>query len=158
VSSIHKFKVEGIRGEDIDFAAFRGKKLLVANVASACGYTAQYQQLQELYEAFQDKLAIVGFPSNDFGGQEPGTNEEISQFCTLKYGVSFPMAAKVRIKGQAHPIYEWLTQRELNGVMDSEVQWNFHKFLLDEAGLLVRSLPSATSPLDATILVWLSPG
>lgn len=157
MSSIHKFIVEGIRGEDIDFAAFRGKKLLVANVASACGYTAQYQQLQELYEAFQDKLAIVGFPSNDFGGQEPGTNEEISQFCTLKYGVSFPMAAKVRIKGQAHPIYEWLTQRELNGVMDSEVQWDFHKFLLDEAGHLVRSLPSATSPLDAIILEWLSP-
>jgi glutathione peroxidase len=155
VSSIHKFKVEGIRGEGIDFAAFQGKKLMVVNVASACGYTSQYQQLQELYTAFQDRLVVVGFPSNDFGGQEPGTNEEISQFCTSRFGVSFPLAAKVRIKSPSCPIYEWLTKKELNGVMDSEVRWNFHKFLLDEAGRLEHALPSAVSPLDEEILEWL---
>ena len=108
MTSIHQFKAEGIAGDTIDFADFKGKKLIVVNVASECGYTPQYQQLQELYDNFKDTLTIVGFPSNDFGGQEPGTNEEIQAFCSRHFAVRFPMAAKVRIKGnEPHPIYEW---------------------------------------------------
>ncbi len=154
--SIHQFKVRGIKGEDIDFALLAGKKIIVVNVASACGYTPQYQQLQELYEQFQDQMTIVGFPSNDFGGQEPGSDQEIQAFCSLRYGVTFPMTTKIRIKGsEAHPVYQWLTQKERNGVADSEVRWNFQKYLLDESGRLVRSLPSSVSPLDEAILQWL---
>ena len=157
MDSIHQFKVKGIEGKEIDFAQFKGKKIMVVNVASECGFTPQYQQLQELYEEFQDKLTIVGFPSNDFGGQEPGTNEEIRAFCTLRYGVDFPLAAKTRIKGSdKHPVYQWLTQKSKNGVADSEVQWNFYKYLLDENGHLVQSFPSSVSPLDEKILDWLA--
>ena len=156
MNSIHKFKVEGIRGEEIDFAQFRGRKIIVANVASKCGYTPQYQQLQELYEEFKDSVVAVGFPCNDFGGQEPGSNAEIKEFCTTIYGVSFPMAAKIGIIRNPHPIYEWLMSKALNGVEDSAVQWNFHKFLLDEEGQLVRSLPSGVSPLDDVVLEWVT--
>ena len=129
---------------------------MIVNVASECGFTPQYQQLQELYKEFQDKLAIVGFPSNDFGGQEPGTNEDILSFCQSHYGVNFPMAAKISIRPRPHAIYAWLSARTQNGVLDSEVQWNFHKFLLDENGQLVHSFPSAVSPFDERILNWLS--
>ncbi|MDX1941391.1 MAG: glutathione peroxidase [Saprospiraceae bacterium] len=154
--SIHQFKVAGIEGEEIDFAQFKGKKIMVVNVASECGFTPQYQQLQELYEEFQDKLMIVGFPSNDFGGQEPGTNEEIRAFCTRRYGVSFPLTAKITIKGSnMHPVYQWLTQKTQNGVANSEVQWNFYKYLLDESGHLVKNFSSVVSPLDDEILGWL---
>jgi len=130
---------------------------MVVNVASECGFTPQYQQLQELYQEFRDKLVIVGFPSNDFGGQEPGTNEAIRAFCTQRYGVDFPLAAKINIKGSPHPIYQWLTQKTRNGVADSEVRWNFHKYLLDENGHLIQDLPSSVSPLDEPILDWLNP-
>lgn len=157
MSSIHQFKVEGIDGDEIDFASFKGKKIIVVNVASQCGYTSQYQQLQELYEEFKRKLVIVGFPANDFGNQEPGSNKEILDFCTTVYSVGFPMASKVSTKGSAqHPLYYWLTHRELNGVLDSEVQWNFNKYLLDESGQLVSYLPSAVSPFDEQILDWIS--
>ncbi len=152
--SIHSFKVEGISGEEIDFAAFEGKKILIVNVASACGYTPQYQQLQELYSAFQNKLVVIGFPSNDFGGQEPGTNEEIQAFCTSRFGVQFPMTTKVSIKGKPHPIYAWLTQKSQNKIADAEVRWNFHKFLIDEKGRWVNHFPSSVSPLDEQILDW----
>ncbi len=128
--------------------------MIVVNVASECGYTPQYQQLQELYEEFQDKVVVLGFPSNDFGGQEPGTNQEIQQFCSARYGVSFPMAAKVGVRKNPHPVYQWLQQKSLNGKMDSEVKWNFHKYLLDENGQLVASYPSSTSPFDDAILDW----
>ncbi|MEM9918551.1 MAG: glutathione peroxidase [Bacteroidota bacterium] len=155
MTSIHQFKAEGIDGNTIDFADFKGKKLLIVNVASECGYTSQYQQLQELHSNFKETLTIVGFPSNDFGGQEPGTNEEIQAFCTRRFAVSFPMAAKVRIKGnEPHPIYSWLTQKALNGVQDSNVRWNFHKYLLDEEGQLVGNYASAVSPLDTQVLSW----
>ncbi|MEM1319881.1 MAG: glutathione peroxidase [Bacteroidota bacterium] len=157
MTSIYQFKVEGIGGEVIDFADFKGKKLMVVNVASACGYTPQYQQLQELYEAFKDKIAIVGFPANNFGGQEPGSNAEIQQFCTSRFGVSFPLAAKISVVGaNAHPIYQWLTSKEQNGRLDSEVKWNFHKYLLDEEGQLFKTLPSAVSPIDASIIDWIN--
>lgn len=156
MTSIHKFKIEGLEAQEIDFATFKGKKIMVVNVASECGYTSQYQQLQELYEEFNHKLEIVGIPANDFGSQEPGTNNEIQAFCKRNYGVSFPMAAKVTVLGeQAHPIYKWLTNKAQNGVIDSEVTWNFNKFLLDEEGHLVAYHPSSVSPIDESILDWL---
>lgn len=155
LNSIHRFKVEGLAGETIDFADFKGKKIIVVNVASECGYTAQYQQLQSLYETFQDRLAIVGFPCNDFGGQEPDSAESIMAFCTRKYGVTFPMAAKIAIRPpHTDALFAWLTSKAQNEVMDSEVRWNFYKFLLDEKGALFKVLPSAVNPLDEMILDW----
>ncbi len=107
MTSIHQFKVEGIEGEVIDFADFKGKKVMVVNVASACGYTPQYQQLQELFTEFNDKIVIVGFPANNFGQQEPGPNDQIRSFCTSRFGVTFPLAAKISVTGDdAHPIYK----------------------------------------------------
>ncbi len=154
MASIHQFKVEGISGGEIDFANFKGKKIIVVNVASECGYTSQYEQLQELYKEFKDKIVVIGFPSNDFGGQEPGTNLEIRTFCDLNYGTTFPMTTKITILNE--PIYQWLCQKSLNGVMDSEVKWNFQKYLLNEDGQLVQVYPSSVSPLDEQILDWIS--
>lgn len=157
MNSIHTFTVEGIASQQIDFSGFAGKKIMIVNVASRCGFTPQYAQLQELYETYQDQLVIVGFPANDFGGQEPGTNQEIQSFCTTNYGVTFPMAAKIRVIGTLqHPVYCWLTQKSKNGQQDSTINWNFHKFLLDEQGQLVSSLPSSVSPFDDQILDWLN--
>ncbi len=154
MNTLHSFKVEGIEGEEIDFAAFAGKKIMVVNVASECGLTPQYQQLQELYEEFGDKFVIIGFPANNFGGQEPGSNSDIQAFCSRRYGVSFPLAAKIDIR--THPVYRWLTQKSENGVLDSQVTWNFQKYLLDESGRLVHCLPPDASPLDEKVLEWLS--
>jgi glutathione peroxidase len=154
VNTIHTFKTESIEGGELDFSRFAGKKIMVVNVASECGYTPQYQQLQELYEAFEDKLVIVGFPANNFGGQEPGDNQEIYSFCTRRFGVTFPLAAKIDVT--THPVYRWLTNIAENGVLDSEVTWNFQKYLLDESGRLVRSLPSSVSPTDEMVLNWLA--
>lgn len=152
-TSIHSFKAEGLDGGTIDFGAFKGKKILVVNVASECGYTPQYAQLQELYEQFAGKLVIVGFPCNDFGGQEPGGSDDIKSFCERNYGVGFPMAAKVTIKGSdKHPVYAFLTEKVKNGVMDTEVRWNFGKFLLDEEGRLMDYFPSDVSPLAEEIV------
>lgn len=155
MQSIHGFKVEGLMGGTIDFSTFAGKKVLIVNVASRCGYTSQYKQLQELYDHFQDKLVVVGFPCNDFGGQESGSAAEIHQFCDTRYGVTFPLASKIKIKSTPpHPIYNWLTNKSLNGQLDSKVKWNFHKFLINENGQLEQSFPSAVSPLDDAILNW----
>ncbi len=154
MNTIHQFKVEGIAGSEINFEDFRGKKVMVVNVASACGYTPQYQQLQELYESFHNKLVIVGFPTNNFGLQEPGSDSEIQAFCTKNYGVTFPLASKIDI--ETHPVYRWLTQKKLNGVMDSKVEWNFQKYLLNENGQLVKNLPSSVIPIDESILDWVS--
>ena len=157
MTSIHAYKVEGISGGEIDFSTFRGKKIMVVNTASECGYTPQYAQLQELSDTFQDQLVIIGFPCNDFGGQEPGSSKEIQAFCTKNYGVTFPLAAKISVKpGTKAPVYEWLTQKKLNGVSDSEVKWNFQKYLLNELGQLVRVVPHNVSPIDESILDWLS--
>ena len=153
MTSIYTYKVEGLAGQEIDFADYKGKKILVVNVASECGYTPQYAQLQELYTEFKDKLVIIGFPSNDFGAQEPGTNSEIAQFCTKNFGVTFPMTAKVNVKGeQIHPIYQWLTHQSLNGKMDSEVQWNFQKYLINTDGELLAMFPSAIDPCSDTVI------
>lgn len=154
--SLHQFRAEGLEGDVIDFAAFAGKKVLVVNVASECGYTPQYQQLQDLYEHFGDRLAVVGFPCNDFGGQESGNGIQIRQFCTRRYGVTFPLAAKVSIRGaDPHPIYRWLTTKAQNGHSDSTVTWNFQKYLLDESGRLLAVFPPACDPADPSILAHL---
>ena len=152
-SSIFQFKVDALDGGIIDFAGFKGKKILVVNTASKCGYTPQYKDLEALYEKYKDKLVIVGFPANNFGGQEPGTNTEIKEFCTQNYGVTFPMAAKISVKGDdMHPLYQWLTQKDKNGVLDAEVKWNFGKFLLDENGILLAYFPSKVNPLSEDIV------
>lgn len=156
MSSIHQFKVEALDGSIIDFSQFKGKKILVVNTASKCGYTPQYEFLQKLYSNYGDKLVIVGFPANNFGQQEPGNNIEIKEFCTKNYGVTFPMAAKVSVKGDdIAPIYKWLTSKELNGVMDAEIKWNFTKFLLDENGVLLAKFDSKVNPLGPEIAAYL---
>ncbi len=157
MSSIHPFSVQGISGDTIHLASFSGKKILIVNVASECGFTPQYQQLQELYKEFHHKLEIIGFPCNDFGGQEPGAEAEIQTFCERRYGVTFPLTEKVRIKGtDPHPIYHWLGRKAENGVLDDEVKWNFHKYLLDEEGRLLAAFPSSVSPFDDRILDQIS--
>ena len=150
---IYQFKVTALDGTVIDFSAFRGKKILVVNTASECGYTPQYEGLQKLYVSHKDKLVIVGFPANDFGKQEPGSNTEISTFCKKNYGVTFPMAAKISVKGQEMaPIYHWLTEKDKNGFMDSQVKWNFQKYLINEQGHLVAWFPSKTTPDNPELL------
>ncbi len=150
--SIHTFKVDGLEGGTIDFAAFKGKKILVVNTASECGYTRQYEGLQKLYDTYKDKLVIVGFPANNFGGQEPGSNMEIKEFCKKNYGVSFPMAAKISVKGDDQAaIYKWLCSKEQNGVLDAQVGWNFGKFLLDENGVVLNYFPSKVEPMSEEI-------
>jgi len=148
-NTIHAFQMESIEGGIIDFGAFKGKKVLVVNVASECGYTPQYAQLQEIHEHLSDQLTVVGVPCNDFGSQEPGTESEIQQFCTRRYGITFPLTAKISIKGEnLHPVYAWLTQKELNGVSDSTVAWNFQKYLLDGQGHLLGVFPPSVSVFD----------
>ncbi|MFN8245649.1 MAG: glutathione peroxidase [Ferruginibacter sp.] len=150
--NIFGFSVRALDGGTIDFSTFRGKKILVVNTASECGYTPQYKDLEALFEQYKDKLVIVGFPANNFGGQEPGSNEEIKSFCQKNYGVSFPMAAKISVKGDdIAPIYQWLTHKDLNGVLDAEVKWNFNKFLLDEQGRLIGYFESRVNPLSDAI-------
>jgi len=154
--TIYKFKVTALDGGTIDFSSFKGKKILVVNTASKCGFTPQYAQLEELYKKYSDELVIVGFPANNFGAQEPGSNEDIKSFCTKNYGVTFPMAAKVSVKGDdIAPIYKWLTQKSENGVMDADIKWNFTKFLLDENGVLVAKFDSKVTPLSDEILTYL---
>lgn len=150
--TIYHFKVASLDGGTIDFSTFKGKKILIVNTASECGYTPQYKDLQALYEKYKDKLVIVGFPANNFGGQEPGTNTEIKTFCEKNYGVSFPMAAKISVKGDdTAPIYQWLTHKEQNGVLDAEIKWNFNKFLLDENGHMIAYFPSKVTPMSEEI-------
>lgn len=156
-NSIHSFKVKGIDGKTIDFSQFKGKKILVVNTASKCGYTPQYEALEKVYEKYKDKLVIVGFPANNFGGQEPGSDGQIAQFCKANYGVSFPMASKISVKGDdTAPIYQWLTHKSENGVLDATIGWNFNKFLLDENGKLLAYFPSNVTPDSQEILKYLN--
>lgn len=156
-SSFHALSAVDIHGQPFDFSQLKGHKIIVVNTASECGYTPQYKQLQELFISYREKgLIIVGFPCNQFGGQEPGTAEQIESFCQKNYGVTFPLMSRVDVKGkEQHPVYRWLTSRSENGALDSEVKWNFHKFLIDEEGRLVMSLESGVSPLDERVLAWL---
>lgn len=147
ITTLYDFKVPSLEGSTIDFSKFKGKKVLIVNTASECGYTPQYADLQKLYEAYKSKLVIVGFPANNFGGQEPGSNTEIKEFCKKNYGVTFLMAEKVSVKGaDIHPLFKWLTNKSENGVMDAEIKWNFTKFLLDEKGKLIGVYPSKVNP------------
>jgi glutathione peroxidase len=146
-ASIYDFKVEALTGGTIDFAKYKGKKILIVNTASECGNTPQYADLEAMYKKYDGKLVIVGFPANDFGKQEPGSNKEISAFCTKNYSVTFPMAAKITVKGDdMAPIYHWLTEKKYNGYKDSEVRWNFQKYLVDEKGHLVAVFDPKTKP------------
>ena len=145
--SIYDFKVASLDGGTIDFSKFKGKKILIVNTASKCGYTPQYEGLEALYKKYKDKLVIVGFPSNNFMFQEPGTNEEIAEFCQKNYGVTFPMAEKIDVKGKdMATIYHWLTKKEYNGYDNSSVKWNFQKYLINEKGELVAIFYSKTKP------------
>jgi glutathione peroxidase len=145
--SIYDFKVPALEGGVIDFAEFKGKKILIVNVASRCGFTPQYTGLQKLYEQHSDRLVIVGFPSNDFLWQEPGSNADIREFCTVNYGVTFPLAAKTHVRGlRKHPVYRWLTDKKQNGVENASVTWNFNKFLIDEEGRYVKHFSSDEKP------------
>ena len=155
--SLHQFKVTDLSGNIFDFSTLKGKKIMLVNAASKCGLTPQYKQLQELYSQFKDKnFVIVGFPANNFGKQEPGTNKEISEFCTLNYGVTFPMMAKISVKGDdMHAVYQFLTQKAKNGLEDSSVAWNFQKYLLDEDGYLVKVISPKTTPNNADIIKWI---
>jgi glutathione peroxidase len=147
------FKLTNIDGGAFSLKDYAGKKILIVNTASACGYTPQYEGLEALYKKYQNKLVVIGFPANNFGGQEPGTNEEIKGFCKKNYGVSFPLSEKVSVVGaDAAPLFKWLTSKELNGVMDATIKWNFNKFLLDEKGQLIAAFPSSIKPMDEAII------
>lgn len=156
--TFHQFKVKGIDGKELDLATLKGKKVMVVNTASKCGFTPQYKTLQALYETYGGKnFEIIGFPANNFMNQEPGSNETIMSFCSENYGVTFPMMEKISVKGKdIHPLYRWLTEKSANGVMDAPVKWNFQKFLVDEEGRLVDVLPPATKPDDQKVLDWLT--
>lgn len=157
-ASFYDFKVEGLDGKPIDFSKFKGKKVLVVNTASKCGYTPQYADLEKLYEQYKNKLVIIGFPANNFGEQEPGTNEEIGSFCKKNYGVTFPMAAKVSVKGDdTAPLFKYLTDEAHKlGVQDPVIKWNFTKFLIDEHGKLVQVFPSKVNPTSEEITRFLN--
>lgn len=156
--SFYDFKVKDIEGNDFALSSLKGKKVLVVNTASKCGLTPQYEQLQGLYEKYGNgDFTIIGFPANNFKEQEPGSNEEIAEFCQQNYGVEFPMMEKISVKGDdMHPLYQWLTQKSKNGVLDSEVTWNFQKYLIDEKGNLVEMIEPKVKPDDPRIIAWVS--
>lgn len=157
IKGFYDFKVKTLEGKDFDFSSLKGKKVMVVNTASKCGYTPQYKDLEELYEKYQSDLVIIGFPANNFMNQEPGSESEIRIFCSEKYGVTFPMMEKISVKGKdIHPLYEWLTSKEKNGVMDSEVKWNFQKYLIDETGKLFDVIPPKEKPTSDKVLAWIS--
>jgi len=172
-SSLYDFKVAGLDGKQIDFSSFKGKKVLIVNTASKCGNTPQYADLQKLYDKYKNKLVIVGFPANNFGEQEPGSNEEIGEFCKKNYGVTFPMAEKVSVKGaDTHPMFKWLVEQsnemakkiEGNNTKDilykrflqDPVSWNFTKFLLDEKGNLVAVFHNKVNPMSDEVTKFLN--
>jgi glutathione peroxidase len=156
--SIHEFTVTDIDGNSYPFSALKGKKIMVVNTASRCGLTPQYKSLETVYQTYKDSnFVIVGFPANNFMGQEPGSNAEIAAFCSKNYGVSFPMMAKISVKGNdMHPVYKFLTSMSENGLEDNDVKWNFQKYLLDENGYLIRVIDPATQPDDPAILRWIA--
>jgi glutathione peroxidase len=158
VETIYQFKVTDLHGKIFDFAKLKGKKILVVNTASECGLTPQYKDLESIYEKYKDKnFVIIGFPANNFGAQEPGTNDQIATFCKANYGVTFPMMSKISVKGSdKHAVYQFLTEKDRNGLKDSEVEWNFQKYLIDETGHLVKVLSPRTLPTDAEIINWIN--
>ena len=155
--SFYDFTVKTIDGKEYPLSGLKGKKVLVVNVASKCGLTPQYAELQELYDQYKDQnFVIIGFPANNFMGQEPGTNEEIAKFCSVNYDVTFPIMAKISVKGKdMAPLYHWLTEKKLNGKQDAPVQWNFQKFMIDENGNWVGFVAPKESPLSEKIVTWI---
>jgi glutathione peroxidase len=155
--SFYDLKAKTIDGKDFNFSDLKGKKVMVVNTASKCGFTYQYENLEKVYKEYKDKgFVIIGFPANNFGKQEPGTNDEIKEFCTKNYGVSFPMMQKISVKGDdMDPVYHWLTEKKLNGKMDSSVKWNFQKYLIDENGNLVDVVYSREEPTSDKIVSWI---
>lgn len=150
--SIHSLTINNIDGQNIKLSDFKGKKVLFVNVASECGFTKQYKDLQTLHEKYKDNLVIIGLPCNQFGGQEPGTLEEIQSFCQVNFGVEFLITEKINVKGnEQHPIYAWLTKKELNGKKNSTIKWNFQKYLVDENGEFVDYFYSMTKPMSTKI-------
>lgn len=153
MKSFYDFKMKTLDGKEIDFSTFKNKKILIVNVASKCGYTPQYEGLETLYKTHKDELIILGFPANDFGKQEPGTNDEIMNFCQKNYGVTFLMFEKITVKGEnQHPLYQWLTKKEQNGWNDESPKWNFYKFLINQKGELVKVFNSDVEPLSKELL------
>ncbi|MFQ3575712.1 MAG: glutathione peroxidase [Cytophagales bacterium] len=151
-SSIYEIPLKTIDGKDFDLSTLKGKKILIVNTASQCGFTYQYDDLQKLHEKFGDKVAVLGFPANNFGGQEPGSNEQIQGFCKKNYGVTFQMFNKVSVKGSdIHPLFKWLSTKEMNGWNDKTPSWNFCKYLVSENGELLKFYSSSVKPLDPEI-------
>ncbi|MGC1389676.1 MAG: glutathione peroxidase [Bacteroidales bacterium] len=156
-SGFYDFKVKTLEGANFDFSSLKGKKVMIVNTASKCGFTPQYKDLEEVYEKYRDNFVIIGFPANNFAGQEPGTAAEIRKFCTENYGVTFPMMEKISVRGKdISPLYQWLTSKSKNGVMDSEVKWNFQKYLIDENGKLIDVIYSKDKPTSEKIISWIT--
>lgn len=155
--NLYDFTFNDIDGKPFDVSSLKGKKVLIVNVASKCGYTSQYEDLQKLYEKYKSQnFVIIGFPANNFMKQEPGTNAEIKEFCTSKYHVTFPMMEKISVKGDdIHPLYAWLTSKALNGNLDAEVKWNFNKFMINEKGQVFDYAGSGTKPFDEKFTDWI---
>ena len=154
--SIYNIDISNIDGFELSLEKFRGKKILFVNVASNCGFTKQYKELERLYQLYKEELVVIGLPCNQFGGQEPGTNSEILDFCRKNYGVSFIMTEKIDVKGpDQHPLYSWLCNKEKNGKTNSKVRWNFQKYLVDEDGNFLQYFYSTTSPLSDKIVSYL---
>jgi len=155
--TLYDYKATTLDGAPFDLSSLKGKKVLVVNTASKCGNTPQYATLQKLYDTYKDRnFVIIGFPANNFGAQEPGTNAEIKEFCTRNYGVTFPMMSKISVKGNdIDPLYKWLTSKSLNGVADAEVTWNFQKFMIDEQGKLIGFASPKEKPDSEKIISWI---
>jgi len=153
VKSVYDFTMKDTGGKDVKLEQFRGKVVMLVNVASKCGYTPQYDGLQKIYEQYKDRgFVILGFPANNFGAQEPGTNEEIVEFCRINYGVKFPLFSKISVKGEdKHPLYKYLTERETNPEFGGEIKWNFNKFLIGRDGKIIARFESADKPEDAKV-------
>ena len=155
---IYQFKVTDLYGKEFDFATLKGKKILIVNTASECGLTPQYKDLEAIYKKYKNlNFVIIGFPANNFGSQEPGSNAQIAKFCEMNYGVTFPMMSKISVKGNdKHELYKFLTEKNRNGLQDSEVEWNFQKYLINEQGELVKVLSPRVLPTDAAIVGWIN--
>ncbi|WP_046757575.1 glutathione peroxidase [Kordia jejudonensis] len=150
--SLYDIEVNDLQGNPMSLADFKGKKLLFVNVASKCGFTKQYNELQNLSDVFKDELVVIGSPCNQFGNQEPGNAADIQEFCSVNFGVNFPLTEKLNVKGKdQHPLYKWLTSRKMNGRKNSSVKWNFQKYLVDEKGKLIDYYYSFTKPMSSKI-------
>jgi glutathione peroxidase len=153
----YDFRVKTLEGKDFDFSSLKGKKVMIVNTASKCGFTPQYKDLEEVYEKYQGDLVIIGFPANNFANQEPASAADIRKFCTENYSITFPLMEKISVKGNdMHPLYKWLTSKDKNGVMDSEVKWNFQKYLIDENGKLFDVIYSKEKPSSDKVIAWIT--